>query len=116
MITLGVGAVVILAVLRGLFKAGSREQPRERVLHIAVALVVLVGVIGWEMMWFTEKAIWSPAPHSCTVLATIELKGRLWRNCSYLVQRYEAGEWLFDGSMIIFALGIALDRLLKRRA
>ncbi|MFL6740341.1 MAG: hypothetical protein ACJ8EI_01875 [Sphingomicrobium sp.] len=71
---------------------------------------------GWLVMWFTQEPIWSTVPRSCTDFASIELKGHVYRTCSYLVHRYQAGEWTFYGGLLAFAACIVISKLMKRQA
>jgi protein-S-isoprenylcysteine O-methyltransferase Ste14 len=115
-LVLGGAAVAIFGAVSVLFQADASRSLTEKLVRVVGRLAFVAGTIGWLMMWFTEEAIWSSAPRTCTALASIELKGQVYRNCSYLVHRYQAGEWLFYAGLAAFAVSIALDRLSKRQA
>jgi hypothetical protein len=109
-VTLAGGAIVALLVVAEIFFHRARGRARaERPLGLFGKLGFVALAIGWLMMWFTEEAIWSPTPRTCTALASIELKGQVYRNCSYLVHRYETGEWLFFGGLAALVICVALS-------
>ena len=112
--TLAFGALVAAIAVAGLFfhPVGGRTGT-DKLLGWLGKLGVIGGMVGWLMMWLTEGAIWSPIDRHCAALATIELKGQMYRNCSYLVHRYEAGEWLFFGSFALLAVSFALGKRRK---
>ncbi|MFL6721990.1 MAG: hypothetical protein ACJ8FT_09355 [Sphingomonas sp.] len=116
LVTLGGGALLALILIAELFFHPDRARTRsEKLIGIMGKLCFVAGVIGAAMMWFTQGAIWSPEPRSCHLLASIKLKGQVYRTCSYLVRRYQIGEWLFFGSLVTLAISTTLDRLAKRR-
>ena len=107
------GAFLIGATLFQPVRASTRQ---EQLLGWSAKVVAVATSIGWLMMWFTEEAIWSDAPRTCTELATIELKGQVYRNCAYLIHRYQAGEWLFFMGIVVIAIGSLLQRPTKQKA
>ena len=107
-----VAIITVAAVLRSLFHARKARGAR---LGVAASLAMVPVMIGWLMMWFTQEPIWSTVPKGCTAFASIELKGHVHRTCSYLVHRYQAGEWLFYVGLAVFAACIGLSRLAKRQ-
>jgi hypothetical protein len=84
-------------------------MPKLTSLLKTVVMIALVGCgVAWLTMWVTEDAIWSAPSPRCEAYATIELKGHVYRTCSYLAARYKAGENGFTASWIIMAIGIGL--------
>jgi hypothetical protein len=75
------------------------------------SLAILEGTAGWLIMWFTQEPIWSAVPPNCKTFASIELKGHVYRTCSYLVHRYQAGEWMFWAGLLVFATCIGIRKL-----
>jgi hypothetical protein len=115
-VTLAGGALVALVLIAGLlFHRVRGNTPAERLLGWSSKLGFAATFIGWLIMWFTEGAIWSPLPRSCAAFASIELKGQVFRNCSYLIHRYQVGEWLFFGGLAAIAACFALGRLVERQ-
>jgi len=107
------GAFLIGATLLQRTRASTR---RDRLLGLLAKATAVATCVGWLIMWFTEEAIWSPAPRTCADFATIELKGQVYRNCAYLIHRYQAGEWLFVGGLAAIAIGVVLQRRTKQEA
>jgi len=115
-VLLGGALVAIIAgagVVRDLIEGRKR---RLTILDIACSLAMATAMVGWLMMWFTQEPIWSTDARTCNAFASIELKGHVYRTCSYLVHRYEAGEWMFFGGLFTFAICAAVERLLKRKS
>jgi len=83
-------------------------------LNVVVRLALAAGLAGWLCMVFTEETIWSQQSPHCPILATIELKGNVYRTCSYLVTRYRIGESAFMISVLIMAAGVIAGRLRSR--
>jgi hypothetical protein len=114
-LTLGGAAVAIFIAASALFRVDKSRSLTEKLLGAAGRLAFVGGVAGWLMMWLTEEKIWSPTPRTCTAVASIELKGQVYHNCSYLVHRYQTGEWLFYAGLAAFAICVALNKLAQRR-
>jgi hypothetical protein len=115
-VTLIGGAFVALIAAAGVIR--DLVQARKggvTLLGIVVSLAMVTSMIGWLMMWFTQEPIWSPVPRNCAAFASIELKGHVYRTCSYLVHRYEAGESMFFGGLLIFAACAGVHKLMERR-
>lgn len=116
-VTLAVGAAVALLAIFNVLRPRAREDNEGGTLFAMLAKVALtIGLAGWLTMWFTEEAIWSPATRRCEAFASIELKGHVYRTCSYLVHRYETGEWMFWGALLTVAVCIGLSKLDAREA
>ena len=110
-----VGAATVLLILAEVFFHPIRAGTRREKLFGFLAKIVFVSMLtGWLLMWLTEEKIWSPAPRACDSFASIELKGQVYRNCSYLVHRYEAGEWLFWGGFAAIAILSIFGRIAER--
>lgn len=114
-VTLVGGAMGVFLIGTTVFQPGRESTRRKKTLGLLAKASAVSTYVGWLMMWFTEQAIWSPAPRTCVEFATIELKGQVYRNCAYLVHRYEAGQWLFLGGLAVLAMAAALGRRIKQR-
>ena len=115
-VTLVGGALVGLLILAELFFHPIRASTRrEKLLALVGKTLFLSVLIGWLAMWLTEEEIFSTTPHSCQSLASIELKGQVFRHCSYLVHLYQAGEWLFGGALAAIAALVILGRIAEKR-
>lgn len=106
----GAALVAVMAVAELLFHPVRGRTGTDKLLGWLGKLAFVGGAVGWLMMWLAEGAIWSPTPRHCTALASIQLKGQTYRNCSHLVHRYQAGEWLFYGSVAVLAFSFALGK------
>jgi hypothetical protein len=84
-----------------------------RALKWVVWLAMAAAFAGWLCMWLTEEAIWAPHQPHCAAFAMIELKGRSYKTCAYLADRYRAGEWAFTIAGAIIAAAIIAGRRLK---
>ena len=114
-LTLGGAAIAIFIAMSVLFQRDESRGRTEKLFRLAGRFAFVAGATGWVLMWLTEEEIWSPAPRTCSEFASIELKGHVYRNCSYLVHRYQSGEWLFYAGLAVFAGCIILDRIAHRR-
>ena len=114
--TLAIGSFIALVALKTLFDRPQGKTSTERIASRLAGLAFVVAMAGWLMMWFTEPEIWSSVPKTCSSLASIELKGRLYQSCSYLVHRYKAGERIFEVAWFAGFLSIMAGLATKRRS
>jgi lysylphosphatidylglycerol synthetase-like protein (DUF2156 family) len=80
------------------------------------ALAVLVAAASWLTMWFTEGTIFSHVPLQCLHYDSIELKGKVFRTCSYLATRYRVGQYGWWGSALVIAIYVPVDRRVRQKA
>ena len=113
--TLLIGAFVGALALTSVFSRTEGSAPIERWRERVLKLVFVTGMCAWLVMWFTEPAIWSSTARTCVSYASIELKGHVYRTCSYLAHRHQAAEWTFGASWLIGAVCILIGLANRRR-
>src|SRR6185437_3158432 len=104
--TLLIGAFVGVLALMSILARTEGRTPIERWFQRLLKLAFVTGMCAWLVMWFTEPAIWSSTAKTCVSYASIDLKGQVYRTCSYLVHRHQTAEWAFGASWVIGAVCI----------
>src|SRR4051812_22146600 len=115
-VVLAGGALVVIFAAADILRLEVQaHKRRETIVGIVGRLAMVAAMLGWLVMWFTQEPIWSAGPRSCAAFSSIELKGHVYRTCSYLVHRYQTGEWTFYGGLLAFGVCIGITKLLKRQ-
>jgi len=115
MYTLLVGAFIGVLALTSIFSRNEGKTSVERGLQRTLKIAFVIGMGAWLVIWFTEPAIWASAGRICASYASIELKGQVYRTCSYLVHRHQAAEWIFGASWLAGAICILVPLINRQR-
>jgi hypothetical protein len=78
-------------------------------------LGMAICIAGWATMWSTSQTIWSIGSPLCTAYSNIELKGHVYKTCSFLADRYMVGQYAFFGGFLTLCLSEPLRRKLLRK-